>query len=99
MLISTGLWLLASSAGPWAGASVLQPTPLQTGNEARIPSFNLSAGLNQNEFGPFCFDQKISHLEDVNGTFCQRFSVSSELYRPGGPVLLRVSGETATYGK
>lgn len=98
MLLLTSLCLMASSATVWAGANGHQPSLLQETNGPQTLGFNLSAGLNLNEFGPFGFDQKISHFEDVGGTFCQRYSVSAELYRPGGPVLLRVSGESPTYG-
>lgn len=106
MLLSTCLWLLtgvAAAQDGWGSAPPPQLARLPIRRaETAVPqgSFNLSAGLHLNEFGPYCFDQKISHFDDsVEGTFCQRYSVSSELYRPGGPVLLRVSGESDSYGK
>lgn len=92
-MILTSVWLFASCAAAMGGLRY----PAQPALEPR--ALNLSAGLNVNEFGPFCFDQKISHFEDVGGTFCQRYAVSSELYRPGGPVLLRVHGERMDIGK
>lgn len=93
MLFSAGLRLLAGSGAATVAPSLPQIDPIQLNSNTQ-PSFNLSEQLDLNEFGPFCFDQKISHFEPgINGT------VSAELYRPGGPVLLRVSGESASYGK
>lgn len=44
--------------------------------------------------GPFCFDQKISHFEEgQDGTFCQRFWISTKEYQPGGAVILQDTGE------
>jgi hypothetical protein len=41
-----------------------------------------------------CFDQRISHFGEVNGTFCQRYWFDDRYYKPGGPVFLLDGGET-----
>lgn len=44
-------------------------------------------------FGPFCFTQKRSHFDGSTETFCQRYVLNKDYYKPGGPVIIQDNGE------
>ncbi|EJT46697.1 hypothetical protein A1Q1_04662 [Trichosporon asahii var. asahii CBS 2479] len=49
--------------------------------------------------GPFCFDQKISHFDNSQqGTFCQRYWISTKEWKAGGAVILHDAGESEASG-
>ncbi|EJT50197.1 hypothetical protein A1Q1_00498 [Trichosporon asahii var. asahii CBS 2479] len=53
------------------------------------------ADITKTRFGPFCFDQKVSHFDEgEKRTFCQRYWVDSQYYVEGGPVFILDGGET-----
>lgn len=52
------------------------------------------ANTTESKFGPFCFEQKVSHFDGDQGTFCQRYWLDAQYYREGGPVYILDGGET-----
>ncbi|KAH9942562.1 peptidase S28 [Amylocystis lapponica] len=69
------------------------------GNMARMP---LPPKITQNELLDdttiYNFNQLIDHNNPSLGTFSQRYWLSSENYKPGGPIILITSGEDAADG-
>ncbi|KAI8844967.1 serine carboxypeptidase S28-domain-containing protein [Chytridium lagenaria] len=40
------------------------------------------------------FDQSLDHFGSVNGTFKQKYFVNDQFYKPGGPIIVYIEGES-----
>lgn len=68
--------------------------------ESKTEKDEHGANITKTRFGPFCFDQKVSHFDDgEKRTFCQRYWVDSQYYVEGGPVYILDGGETDGAGR